>query len=59
MSYLVVLGLINVYKDAFLSFIQNRQCENNGYLEHLYTKMENQSVGHKIIANFVFRFTYF
>jgi len=34
----------------------NCQCENNGNLKHLYTKTENQTVAHKIIANFVFRF---
>ena len=34
----------------------NYQCENNGNLKHLYTKTENYTIAHKIIANFVFRF---
>ena len=37
----------------------NSRCENNGILKHLCTKTENQSAAHKILADFVFRFTYF
>jgi len=37
----------------------NSQCENNGNLKHLSTKTVKSNAAHKIIADFVFRFTSF
>ena len=32
----------------------NSQCENNGNLKHLYTKLKSRSAAHKTIADYVF-----
>jgi len=63
---------VNVYKCFVLFFYQknaffisiflifqtlNIQCENNHNSKHL--NLKNESAAHRIIADFVFRFTYF
>jgi len=40
----------------YLKKTLNSKCENKGNLKQ---KVKNQSSGHKIIADFVFTFTYF
>jgi len=58
-AFLTFFNFPNVF---FLKKTLNSQCENSGNLEYLHTKIKKNAVlrsANKIIADCVFRFTYF